>query len=66
MNEEVFDSLILVAAGSLTPEAIARGARRVQELMQDMADGRYTKLVRLGFDKVQAEELALLHTRNFM
>ena len=66
LNEEVFDSLILVAAGSLTPESIARGARRVQELMQDMADGRYTKLVRLGFDKVQAEELASLHTRNFM
>lgn len=66
LNEEVFDALILVAAGEMTPEAIARGARRVQQLMQDMADGRYTKLVRLGFDKAQAEALASLHTRNFM
>ncbi len=66
LNEEVFDSLILVAAGDLSPKAIAHGARRVQELMQDMADGRYTKLVRLGFEKSQAQELASLHTRNFM
>jgi hypothetical protein len=66
LNEEVFDALILVAAGEMTPAAIARGAQRVQQLMRDMEDGRYTKLVRLGFDKVQAAELASLHTRNFM
>lgn len=66
LNEEVFDALILVAAGALTPQALAHGTQRVQQLMQDMADGRYTKLVRLGFDKVQAEQLAALHTRNFM
>ena len=66
LNEEVFDALILVAAGEMTPAAIARGAQRVQQLMQDMADGRYTKLVRLGFSKDQAMALAALHTRNFM
>ncbi|MBF5006138.1 ferritin-like domain-containing protein [Diaphorobacter caeni] len=66
LNEEVFDALILVAAGELTPEAVARGAARVQQLMQDMADGRYAKLVRLGFEKGHAQELASLHTRNFM
>jgi hypothetical protein len=66
LNEEVFDALILVAAGTLEPAAIARGAARVQQLMRDMADGRYTKLVRLGFGKQQAEHLAALHTRNFM
>ena len=66
LNEEVFDSLILVAAGELSPAALARGTQRVQQLMQDMADGRYTKLVRLGFDKAHAEKLASLHTRNFM
>lgn len=66
LNEEVFDALILVAAGELSPTAIARGARRVQQLMQDMADGRYTKLVRLGFARDQAQALAALHTRNFM
>lgn len=66
LNEEVFDALILVAAGDLTPAAIARGAARVQQLMRDMADGRYTKLVRLGYAREQAQHLAALHTRNFM
>lgn len=66
LNEEVFDALMLVAAGELTPPAIARGAQRVQQLMRDMADGRAAKLVRLGFDREQALALAALHTRNFM
>lgn len=66
LNEEVFDALILVAAGELTPAAILRGAQRVQQLLRDMAAGRYAKLVRLGFAREQAEQLAALHTRNFM
>nr|WP_237736798.1 ferritin-like domain-containing protein [Delftia acidovorans] len=66
LNEEVFDALILIAAGNLTPEALARGAARVQQLMRDMADGRFSKLLRLGFEREHAERLASLHTRNFM
>lgn len=66
LNEEVFDALILIAAGTLTPEALARGAARVQQLMRDMTDGRLSKLLRLGFERGHAERLASLHTRNFM
>ncbi|WP_322051790.1 ferritin-like domain-containing protein [Paraburkholderia bannensis] len=66
LNEEVFDALVLVAAGELTPSAVARGYALVQELMRDMADGRYARLVRLGFEHAHARELALMHTRNFM
>ncbi|TCK84314.1 ferritin-like domain-containing protein [Paraburkholderia sp. BL9I2N2] len=66
LNEEVFDALILVAARELTPGAAAHGYARVQQLLRDMADGRYTRLVRLGFERAQAQELASLHTRNFM
>ncbi|MEG0113271.1 MAG: ferritin-like domain-containing protein, partial [Comamonas sp.] len=66
LNEEVFDALILVGAGALSSDALALGSQRVQQLMQDMADGRYTKLVRLGFERGHAQELASLHTRNFM
>jgi hypothetical protein len=66
LNEEVFDSLILVAAGDPSPAAIERGAQRVQQLMRDMAAGRYAKLIRLGFGRDEAEQLAALHTRNFM
>ena len=30
LNEEVFDALILLAAGALTPDAVATGYARVQ------------------------------------
>ncbi|MBD7986843.1 diiron oxygenase [Luteimonas sp. Sa2BVA3] len=66
LNEEVFDALVVMAAGALTPEAIAEGSRKVQALMKDMADSRYAKLVRLGFDPERAHHLSSLHTRNFM
>ncbi|CAD6560170.1 hypothetical protein LMG27952_07060 [Paraburkholderia hiiakae] len=66
LNEEVFDALILLAAGELTPEAVARGYALVQNLMREMADGRYARLARLGFEQDQARQLASLHTRNFM
>lgn len=66
LNEEVFDALILIAAGSLEPGAVHRGFERVQQLVRDMADGRFTRLLRLGFARDEAEHLAALHTRNFM
>lgn len=66
LNEEVFDALIVLAAGEFTPAAIATGYLRVQELMRDMADGRQARLERLGFPKAAAEQLSALHTRNFM
>jgi hypothetical protein len=66
LNEEVFDALILLAAGELTPTAIAAGYVRVQQLMLDMAEGRQTRLEKLGFAKDVAQQLSALHTRNFM
>lgn len=66
LNEEVFDALILLAAGEFTPKAIAAGYLRVQELMQDMAEGRQSRLEKLGFHKEAAQRLSALHTRNFM
>lgn len=66
LNEEVFDALILLAAGEFTPTAIAAGYLRVQQLMRDMAEGRQTRLEKLGFDKNEAAQLSALHTRNFM
>ncbi|WP_129774712.1 ferritin-like domain-containing protein [Peristeroidobacter soli] len=66
LNEEVFDALILIAAGSLTPAAIARGYAAVQRLKLDMAAGRKSRLLHLGFPADQAQRLADLHTRNFM
>ncbi|QGZ41049.1 hypothetical protein IP92_03625 [Pseudoduganella flava] len=66
LNEEVFDALVLLAAGEFTPAAIARGYTRVQELMRDMADGRQARLEKLGFTSDAARDLSALHTRNFM
>ncbi|KIQ28805.1 hypothetical protein RT97_19955 [Variovorax paradoxus] len=66
LNEEVFDALVLLAAGELSPAAIARGHAAVQQLQRDMAAGRRARLARLGFDRDEAERLSALHTRNFM
>jgi TusA-related sulfurtransferase len=66
LNADVFDALVVLAAGQWTPEAIERGHRAVQELQAAMDDGRRARLARLGFPPDEAAELSALHTRNFM
>ena len=66
LNEEVFDSLVLLAAGEFSSNAIAAGFDKVQALKAEMAEGRELRLSRLGFRDVEATRLAHLHTRNFM
>ena len=66
LNEEVFDALVLLAAGSWQPEDIAAGFAKVQTLKLDMHAGRRARLQKLGFTENEAEELSALHTRNFM
>jgi hypothetical protein len=66
LNAEVFDALVLIAAGSWEPQALREGHRRVMELTRDMDEGRQKRLKRLGFDEAEAAELSGLHTRNFM
>ncbi|HVH29512.1 MAG TPA: hypothetical protein VM818_22330 [Vicinamibacterales bacterium] len=66
LNAEVFDALVLMAAGSWAPDALATGHRKVMQLTRDMDEGRRRRLERLGFDEHDAEALSALHTRNFM
>lgn len=66
LNEEVFDALVLLAAGDLRAEAVARGHAAVQSLKAEMAAGRRARLTRLGFERGEAQRLSDLHTRNFM
>ncbi len=66
LNEEVFDALVLLAAGTWRSDAIAAGFARVQALKAEMAAGRRRRLTRLGFTEEAAAALAKLHTRNFM
>jgi len=66
LNEEVFDALVLLAAGGWAPEQLATGWDRVQDLIARMDQKRQGRLERLGFDVEQAATLSALHTRNFM
>lgn len=63
---DVHDALVVLAAGSWSPSAIAAGWERVQALQSDMDEGRRHRLLRLGFTAREAAELSALHTRNFM
>jgi hypothetical protein len=66
LNQGVFDALVVLAAGSWTPDAIADGYARVLALQDDMDEGRRRRLVRVGFAPEAAAQLSSLHTRNFM
>lgn len=66
LNEEVFDALLLLSAGSYEPDDLRRGHGRVLALQADMDTNRQRRLARLGFDEREAQALSALHTRNFM
>ncbi len=66
LNADVFDSLVVLAAGSWDPADIARGHRAVAAMERGMDEGRQQRLARLGFPADEAAELSSLHTRNFM
>jgi hypothetical protein len=66
LNAEVFDALILLAAGSWEHEDLRRGSGWVTKLLHDMDEGRQSQLKRLGYTADEAAELSSLHTRNFM
>ncbi|HEU0173130.1 MAG TPA: sulfurtransferase TusA family protein [Blastocatellia bacterium] len=66
LNEEVFDALILLAAGSWRAGDVADGYARTQTLKDEMRAGRMARLEKLGFSAAEAAELSALHTRNFM
>ncbi len=66
LNADVFDALVVLAAGGWDSDQIALGHDRVRQLERDMDDGRRRRLERLGFPADEAETLSALHTRNFM
>ncbi len=66
LNQQVFDSLVVLAAGEWQAAAIARGYTAVERLQAVMDAGRQRRLVRLGFPPDEAAALSALHTRNFM
>lgn len=66
LNDEVFDALVTLAAGSWEIAAVRRGHAAVMQLVAEMDAGRRQRLRRLGFTADEAEALSALHTRNFM
>jgi hypothetical protein len=66
LNAEVFDALVLLAAGGWAPAQLRAGHEAVISLVREMDHGRRGRLVRLGFDNEAATALSSLHTRNFM
>ncbi len=66
LNSEVFDALVLLAAGSFEVDAIRRGWGLVLGLVGEMDHGRRVRLGLLGFPPADAAALSALHTRNFM
>jgi hypothetical protein len=66
LNEEVFDALVLLAAGSWEHDALRKGHAAVVDLVTAMDAGRQQRLRRLGFTATEAETLSSLHTRNVM
>lgn len=66
LNRGVFDALVLLAAGSWSPDAVRRGWLEVQQLQAAMDEGRRRRLAAIGFPDDEAAEISALHTRNFM
>ena len=66
LNAEVFDALVLLAAGGWSPAQLRRGHAAVVALAGEMDRGRRQRLARLGFSADEAASLSALHTRNFM
>jgi hypothetical protein len=66
LNDDVFDALVLLAAGDDTADAIRTGWQHVQALQAEMNESRTARLARLGFSTGEAQVLSSLHTRNFM
>jgi hypothetical protein len=66
LNTEVFDALLLVASGGWDLSDLRQGHEKLMRLLREMDELRRKRMVHLGFSEVEAQELSILHTRNFM
>ena len=66
LNDDVFDALVLLAAGDDKPDTIAAGWQPCRPSKQRWTSARQARLARLGFTPTEAETISSLHTRNFM
>ncbi len=66
LNPLVEESLVILAAGGLSPEQLAAATKARLQLYETMHENRVRRLTAIGFVEREAEELSQLHTPNFM
>jgi TusA-related sulfurtransferase len=66
LNPLVDESLVIVAAGGLSPERLPAATKARLQLYETMHENRVRRLSSIGFTDREAEELSQLHTPNFM
>lgn len=66
LNPLVEESLVILAAGGLSPERMPAASKARIQLYDAMHVNRMRRLVAIGFEDREAEELSALHTPNFM
>ncbi|MBI4460776.1 MAG: ferritin-like domain-containing protein [Acidobacteria bacterium] len=66
LSPYVYDALVILAGGGVSPEQVREGARRVAALHREMDRSRSERLQSLGFSAEEAARLSAYHTKNFM
>jgi hypothetical protein len=66
LSPYVYDALVVIAGGGVSPAEIRQGARRVAGLHREMDRARRERLQALGFGQDEASTLSAYHTKNFM
>jgi TusA-related sulfurtransferase len=66
LNPLVEESLVILAAGSFTPERLPAAMQARTELYRTMHENRVRRLITVGFEESEAEQMSDLHTPNFM
>jgi len=66
LNPLVEESLVILAAGGLSPGRLPAGMKARTQLYETMNENRIRRLISIGFPDSEAQELSELHTPNFM
>ena len=66
LNPLVEESLVILAAGGLSPDRLSSATKARIQLYETMHENRVRRLTAIGFSDSEAEEVSELHTPNFM
>jgi len=66
LNPLVEESLVILAAGGLSPDRLSSATKARIQLYETMHENRVRRLTAIGFSDREAEDVSQLHTPNFM